>query len=268
MTQPTLMLVTGPSREGSRPLEETVEAAVSGGVNAVLLRDKEAPAARLLETAKRLRLVTQGKARLLVHTNASVAREARADGWHCAAGALHPSPTPGLILGFSVHSVEEARRAASRGAEYLLGGAIFASSSHPERQPAGLETLSALCAATSVPVLAIGGVVPDNAAACLQAGSAGIAVLSPFMRAADPAAVARSYRSALESVKSLSLTVNGRAALLPKPMSIAEFMARRRLAADLVAVEHNLEIVPRSRYTEIMLAPGDTLEIVQMMAGG
>lgn len=268
MTPPTLMLVTEPPPEGSRPLEETVAAAVSGGVDAVLLRDKEAPADRLLETAERLRRVTAGKARLFVHTRACVARAARADGWHCAAGALDQRPTPGLLLGVSVHSVEEARRAASRGAAHLLGGAIFASSSHPERAPAGLRTLSALCAATPAPVLAIGGVVPDNAAACLRAGAAGIAALSAFMRAADPEAVARSYRDALGSVKPFSLTVNGRAALLAEPISIAEFLARRRLAAELVAVEHNLMIVPRSRYAQTMLAPGDALEIVQMMAGG
>lgn len=268
MTRPTLMLVTEPPLTGRRRLEETVEAAVSGGVDAVLLRDRQAPAERLLETARRLRLVTQGKARLFVHTSASAAREARADGWHCAAGAPDCGPTPGLSLGVSAHSVSEARRAASRGAEYLLGGTIFASSSHPHGEPAGLETLSALCAATSVPVLAIGGVVPENAAACLQAGAAGIAALSPFMRAADPQAVARSYRSALESVQTFSLSVNGRAALLTHPTSIAGLLARRRLAAEAVAVEHNLEIVPRSRYADVLLGPGDTLEIVQMTAGG
>lgn len=268
MTRPTLMLVTEPPQEGSRPLDETVQAAVSGGVDAVLLRDKEAPADRLLETAGRLRLVTQGKARLIIHTDASVARGVRADGWHCAADARGQGPTSGLILGLSVHSVKEARRAAARGAGYLLGGTVFASPSHPEREPAGLGTLSALCAAASVPVLAVGGVVPGNAAACLRAGAAGIAARSPFMRAADPEAVARAYRSALDSAKSLSLTINGRTALLAKPVSIAEFLARRRLAAGLVAVEHNRQIVPRSRYAEIVLAQGDTLEIVQMMAGG
>lgn len=272
MTPPTLMLVTEPPRIGFRPLEETVEAAVSGGVDAVLLRDKEAPAERLLATAERLRRLTQGKARLFVHTNASVARAARADGRHCSASALRTShgrlPAADMTLGYSVHTVEEARRAASRGAEYLLGGTIFPSSSHPELEPAGLAVLGALCGATPVPVLAIGGVVPENAAACLQAGAAGVAALSSLMRAADPEAMARSYRRALESATALSFTVNGRAALLPKPTSIADFLARRGLAAEVVAVEHNREIVPRSRYAEIMIAPGDTLEIVRMMAGG
>lgn len=262
MTRPTLMLVTEPARAGARPLEETVEAAVAGGVDAVLLRDKEAPARRLLETALRLRAVTRGKARLIVHTHASVARAARADGLHGAS-----ADAPG-VRGFSVHSAEEARRAAASGAEYLLGGTIFASSSHPGAEPGGLAALSALCAASSVPVLAIGGVVPENAAACLQAGAAGVAALSAFSRAADPEAAARSFRGALDSAKTRWLTVNGRAALLPRPMSIEEFLARRGLAAELVAVEHNFEIVPRARHAEIALAPGDNLEIVRMMAGG
>lgn len=272
MTPPTLMLVTEPPRKGSRPLEETVEAAVSGGVDAVLLRDKEAPAERLLATAERLRRIAQGKARLFIRANASVVRAARADGRHCSAAALRTAhgrrPATAMALGFSVHTVEEARRASSRGAEYLLGGTIFPSSSHPEIEPAGLAVLSALCGATPVPVLAIGGVIPENAAACLQAGAAGVAALSSIMRAADPEAMARSYRRALESAAARAFTVNGRAALLPKPMSIADFLARRGLAAALVAVEHNREIVPRSRYAEILIAPGDTLEIAQMMAGG
>lgn len=272
MTRPTLMLVTGPCLNASPSLEEKIEAAVAGGVDAVLLRDKTASAEVLLRLALRLRAVTRGKARLIVHSNPAVAREAGADGLHldaAAAAALKTRPETGLTLGFSVHSVEEARRAASLGADYLLGGTIFASSSHPElEKPAGLETLSALCAASSVPVLAIGGVTPENAASCLEAGAAGVAVLSPFMNAADPEPVARAYRAALGSARTPSLTVNGKTSLLPKPLSIAEFLASRRLAPELVAVEHNLEIVPRARYAQVTLAPGDTLEIVQMMAGG
>ncbi len=256
------MLVTEPPRKDSRPLEATVEAAVAGGVDAVLLRDKEASPESLLKTAKRLRFVTQGKARLIIHTDASVAREARADGLHGGSGAA-----PGL-RGFSVHSVEEARRAAAFGADYLLGGTIFTSASHPGTEPAGLKALSALCATTLVPIIAIGGVVPGNAAACLRAGAAGVAALSAFSRASDPEAVARDFREALDSTKLISLTINGRAALLSEPMSIAEFLASRGFAAELVAVEHNFKIVPHYRRAGIMLAPGDTLEIVRMMAGG
>jgi thiamine biosynthesis protein ThiS len=66
----------------------------------------------------------------------------------------------------------------------------------------------------------------------------------------------------------IELTVNGKSVTLERPMSVAEFLAARGLQAKMVVVEHNREILPRSRYAEITLAPGDEVEIVQMMAGG
>ncbi len=64
----------------------------------------------------------------------------------------------------------------------------------------------------------------------------------------------------------IELIVNGKTCAIDKPMSIAEFLAGRGLHERLVVVEHNREIVPRSRFGETMLAAGDEVEIVQMMA--
>jgi thiamine biosynthesis protein ThiS len=64
------------------------------------------------------------------------------------------------------------------------------------------------------------------------------------------------------------MTVNGKHVELDEPMTIAEFLARKNLHARIVVVEHNREIVPRERYAAVVLAAGDELEIVQMMAGG
>ena len=66
----------------------------------------------------------------------------------------------------------------------------------------------------------------------------------------------------------IELTVNGKTCALDGPMSIAAFLAARGLHERMVVVEHNQEIVPRSRYGAVMLAAGDEVEIVQMMAGG
>ncbi len=66
----------------------------------------------------------------------------------------------------------------------------------------------------------------------------------------------------------IALTINGKPVTLDAPMTIAEFLAERNLKARMVVVEHNGEIVPRDRYAEVTLREGDTLEVVQMMAGG
>jgi thiamine biosynthesis protein ThiS len=64
------------------------------------------------------------------------------------------------------------------------------------------------------------------------------------------------------------LTINGDPYTLDEPVTIAAFLTLRGLASRMVVVERNREIVPRDRYADTLLHAGDTLEIVQMMAGG
>lgn len=66
----------------------------------------------------------------------------------------------------------------------------------------------------------------------------------------------------------MQLTINGRNTDLERPITIRELLASKGLHERMVVVEHNREIVPRERYDSVVLASGDNLEIVQMMAGG
>ena len=66
----------------------------------------------------------------------------------------------------------------------------------------------------------------------------------------------------------LHLTINGKPTTLDRPLTITEFLASRNLKDRMVVAEHNGEIIPRDRYTQITLNEGDNLEVVQMMAGG
>jgi thiamine-phosphate diphosphorylase len=102
-----------------------------------------------------------------------------------------------ILIGRSVHGIESALQAELDGADYLIAGTIFASNSHPGETPAGLDFLRAVCAAVRIPVIAIGGITPANAPDCIAAGAAGVAVLSPIMRAGDPRQVTEDYRRAL-----------------------------------------------------------------------
>ncbi len=202
LPRPVLMLVTEPSAR----LGEIVTDAVAGGVNVVQLRDKTGAPDCLHETATLLRfLAEQGAgARLVVNGDWGVARTIGADGLHLpesgppAAQARAAFGYRSVLVGRSVHSIEAAARAASEGVDYLIAGTIFASGSHPGQPGRGLDFLRAVCdAAGPVPVLAIGGVMPERARDCLDAGATGVAVLSPLMHADDPRAVAEAFWRAM-----------------------------------------------------------------------
>lgn len=66
----------------------------------------------------------------------------------------------------------------------------------------------------------------------------------------------------------IDVTINGKTVALTEPVSISEFLASKNLVAQMVVVEYNFAIIPREQFGEITIAPGDTIEIVQMMAGG
>ena len=202
LPRPCLMLVTEPG-ECTR-FVTTVQAAVAGGVNAVQLRDKTGTIQQLLETAAVLK-ASLPDILMLVNGWQGVDCFESFDGVHLPehSGSLVQTRLAvgtHRLIGRSVHSLTSAVEAENQGADYLVAGTIFGSVSHPDVSPAGLEFLRRICTEVSLPVIAIGGITLENVAGCVQAGAAGVAVLSPLMRADDTYNLARQYRSALEQV--------------------------------------------------------------------
>ena len=98
------------------------------------------------------------------------------------------------MLGLSAATLEEALAAEGR-ADYIGAGPVWATPSKPDADPSiGLDGLREICGAVSVPVIAIGGVDASNAAACIRAGAAGVAVIRA---ARDAAALVRAIDEAL-----------------------------------------------------------------------
>lgn len=200
LPRPCLMLVTEPSPR----LPQIAGEAVGGGVNVVQLRDKRIAAHGLRLTFKALGQSLRAGTVVIVNADWQRAVAFGARHIHLPEKSVPPGVVrhhigSGALVGKSAHSVEAALKAAELGADYVIAGTVFASPSHPDTEPLGLDFLRDVCAAVAIPVLAIGGVTPENTADCLRAGAAGVAVLSPIMRAADPKAAAQQYRAALDA---------------------------------------------------------------------
>jgi thiamine-phosphate pyrophosphorylase len=156
---------------------ETAQAAVEGGATVVQLRLKDASTDELVEAGRGFRELP---VTLVVNDDVEAALRLGADGVHL--GRDDPGAEralgEGLLLGSSASSVEEAQRGEGRGAAYIGAGPVWATPSKADADPPmGLEGLARICEAVSIPVVAIGGIDAINAAACIQAGAAGVAVI-------------------------------------------------------------------------------------------
>ncbi|MCL4370768.1 MAG: thiamine phosphate synthase [Chloroflexi bacterium] len=191
---PILCLVTDPEACRGRPLEQVVAVAVEAGVGLVQLRQKQLSARQLLQLGSSLlEPVRRWGAALVVNDRVDVALALGADGVQLGGGSLPVAETrrlvgQGMLIGASVHSLEGALQAEGEGADYLLLGTIFETRSHPGLEPAGPGLVSRVAGAVRVPVIAIGGIKPDNAGSVMAAGASGVAVITAILSAQDAAA--------------------------------------------------------------------------------
>jgi len=194
----SLYLVTDDALAGGRSIEWIVAEAVAGGVTCVQLREKHAESRAYYERARALRerLRPLGIP-LIINDRLDIALAIGADGVHLGQGDLPCAEArriagPNLLIGISVSTVAEAQAAARDGADYLGISPIFDTPTKTDTPPAtGIDGLRAIRAAVSLPLVAIGGIKAENAAAVVRAGADGIAVVSAIMAAADPRAAAR-----------------------------------------------------------------------------
>jgi thiamine-phosphate pyrophosphorylase len=198
---PPLMLVTDGQFPAHPAGANRLTAAVSGGVGIIQLRDRAAGAAELLERALRLRRLLP-ETLLLVNDRVDVALAAGAGGVQLGAGAL-PAPAarrllgPGALIGRSVHSAAEARTAEGGGADFLVVGTIYPTTTHPGKVVEGPELINTVAAAVQVPFFAIGGITAATAGECVRRGAHGVAVIRAIGEAVDPRAAARDILAAM-----------------------------------------------------------------------
>jgi thiamine-phosphate pyrophosphorylase len=201
LPSPPLLVISDRS-QAKRPLVEIAEAAFRGGCRWFSLREKDLPARERRDLLQAL--VALGRlfgAAVTVHDDIEAAVASGADGVHLA-GRGDPAAArrllPHVLIGVSAHSPEEAAAQLKAGADYATLSPIFLTESKPGYGPAlGLDALAAAARLSPGPVIALAGIDERNAAACLAAGAAGIAVMGEIMRAADPEAATRRLIAAI-----------------------------------------------------------------------
>lgn len=192
-----LYAVTDRSWLGGAGLETQVEAALRGGATFIQLREKDLPAADFLREAVILRgLCARYRVPFVINDNVEIARQSHADGVHVgqsdmAAARARDILGPDKIIGVSATTVAEALLAEKQGADYLGVGAVFPTASKADAAAVPLPVLRDICQAVSIPVIAIGGISPENVSQLAGTGIVGIAVISAIFAQRDITAATR-----------------------------------------------------------------------------
>jgi thiamine-phosphate pyrophosphorylase len=206
--EPRLLLVTDRG-QARRPLREVVAAALSAGCRWVSVREKDlAPDEQILLARSLLPLAHAKGAKLMLHGEALLARDAGADGVHLPSGSNLPTARALVgrdkLLGVSIHTVTEAEAIDPAEVDYVLAGPAFETASKPGYGPEiGRKGLADIARAARVPVLAIGGINAARLGELVAGGAAGAAVMGGVMRAADPAREVAALIATLEGARAL-----------------------------------------------------------------
>jgi thiamine-phosphate pyrophosphorylase len=181
------------------------------GASVIQLREKEKPVGDVLHIADKIRHVVK-RAAFIINDRADIALAAQADGVHLGQDDLpiefaRQLLGPDAIIGVSCGSLPEALEAQAAGANYIGFGHIYPTASKEKTSaPKSLEELSEVAAVLSIPLIAIGGITPLNAAPLLQAGASGIAVIGAIQHSDDPARTIKEFQEVWRTLQLASGT--------------------------------------------------------------
>jgi len=186
-------LVSDRRQTHPRDLLWVLERALDGGVKGIQLREKDLGGRELFDLAEKVKaLCVDRQASLFINDRVDVALAVDADGIHLGGASIPIEAARALVgteklIGVSTHSMREAEKAERAGADFLLFGPVYFTSSKADYgEPQGLAPLKEVVEKTSIPVYAIGGIKVGNIVDVKEAGVRGIALISAIMSSADP----------------------------------------------------------------------------------
>ena len=192
----TLYAVTDRAWVGRQTLYEQVESALKGGATCIQLREKELDEEAFLQEAKEIAaLCRRYQVPFFVNDNVEIAVKCHADGVQ-----VRSRVGDQMMIGVSVHTVEEALEAVKNGADCLGVGAVFSTSTKTDVDVLPKETLRAICEAVEIPVVAIGGIKKSNIMERAGSGVDGVALVSAIFGAEDIEGECRELRALSEQM--------------------------------------------------------------------
>ncbi len=203
-----LYIVTDRSWLGQDTLAHQVEQVIQAGATFVQLREKEMDTPAFLREAQEIKAITDRyQVPFVINDNVEVALACGADGVHVGQSdtgcrEARAMLGPDKIVGVSVQTVEQARKAQQDGADYLGVGAVFGSTTKLDACDVSYDTLREICAAVTIPVVAIGGINPDNLMKLAGSGVDGVAVISAVFAQPDVYAAAKTIGELSEKMVS------------------------------------------------------------------
>lgn len=177
-----------------------------GGASLIQLREKQlSPAALFTEARAAFEVAEKAGARLIINDRADIALAVGAHGVHLGQDDLPPEAArrllgPEAVIGFSTHSVEQARKALAEPVDYIAIGPIFGTATKTDTFPVvGLEGVRAVRRVVgNLPLVAIGGISHTNAHEVIEAGADCVAVISALL--AEPKDIANATRALIHSL--------------------------------------------------------------------
>jgi len=194
-----LYVITPASAAGAEALIDQVRQALDGG--AVMVQYRAKGRATLAEARRLQRLCAEHGAPLIINDDPALALASGAAGVHLGVDDVPVAEArrilgPQAIIGVSCYNrIDRLRAAAAAGADYAALGAFFPSVTKPHAATAAIELLRLARAASALPVVAIGGVTPENGGALIAAGAHWLAASHGIFESGDIAGAARRYRA-------------------------------------------------------------------------
>ncbi len=186
---------------------DVARAAIAGGARVIQLRDKTSNKKDLLPIAEQLKaLCAEHNVLFIINDHLDLLLAVDADGLHLGQDDLPIKTTRRLlpvdkILGISTRTVDGAVAAQTEGADYIAVGAMYPTPSKQAAQVVGVERLKQVRKAVTLPLVAIGGINQENAAAVMAAGANSIALIRAIVQAQSPEKAAREIVNIIEASK-------------------------------------------------------------------
>ncbi|MGH9786906.1 MAG: thiamine phosphate synthase [Terriglobia bacterium] len=188
------------------PMEAVLDALLRAGVRVIQYRHKAAFGRSHFEQCVALaRRTRQAGGAFLINDRADVADLCGADGVHLGQEDVSPESArrflgTGPLIGYSTHTVDQARRAAGLPVDYIAVGPVFPTTTKKNPDPVvGLALVSEVRALTKKPLVAIGGITMENAPSLLAAGADAVALIRDLLAAPDIEERARQFLNALKT---------------------------------------------------------------------